>query len=656
VLNLVTQVLALLAAAIAVVLLLVQARRLRHARAEADDCRAALYEMEVAYDQAPLGMTVLDRDLRYVRTNRLLAEQNGLPAEAHRGKSIHEVVPELAAAAGPVFREVMRTGVPLTGLEFEGTTAAHPFEKRAFRESVFPVRDRHGAVVGVAVSVEDITERKRLLAALHDSEERERLRASELESVMNATPAAVFIAHDPECQNVTANAEGLRLLRTPSGDNPSLSVPGRHPFEVYADGVPLAPDQLPLQVAARSGREVRDEELEVRFDNGERLDVLINAVPLRGHDGAVVGSAAAFVDITAQKTAAKELKRQARHKDEFLAVLAHELRNPLTAIQAGLELLKIHATGNSQLVHTRDIMQRQMAHVVRLIDDLLDVARISSGKLELQRETAGVREVVDAAIELCRGEIEHRRHRLQVVLPAEPLYVHADRVRLTEVICNLLHNAVKYTPDGGDIGLAVSAEAGDAVIRVADNGVGIAPSSMPQLFTMFAQAEDARAKRKGGLGSGWRWPAASSRCMAARSARTATARARAVPSPSGWRRWPPPQPRASTPPRRPRRARSCASWSWTTTPTPPSPWAPCSKPAATSCGWPSPAPARWKRWPSSTPISRYSTSACRTSAAMRWRAASAPVRWIASRSWWPCPDGAARPTASRANRPASTCT
>jgi CheY-like chemotaxis protein len=232
------------------------------------------------------------------------------------------------------------------------------------------------------------------------------------------------------------------------------------------------------------------------------LHVLINAVPLRAPDGTVIGSVAAFVDMTAQKSAAQELQLQARHKDEFLAVLAHELRNPLAAIQAGLELLQIHGAGNPPLVRTRDIMQRQMAHMVRLIDDLLDVARISSGKLELQPETACMRGIVDAAVELCRGEIEHRRHRLRVVLPPEPLYVHADRVRLSEVICNLLHNAAKYTPDGGEIGLTVALEQGEVVVRVSDNGVGIAPENLAQVFTMFAQAEDARAKRKGGLGVG----------------------------------------------------------------------------------------------------------------------------------------------------------
>lgn len=479
-----------------------QSRRLREARAETAATRAQLQEMEIAYDQAPIGMTVLDRDLRYVRTNHMLAEQNGLPAAAHIGKHIRDVVPDVADMAEPIFRDVMRSGVPLIGVEFEGATAAHPSETRAYRESVYPVRDRHGLIVGVSVAIEDVTETRRLLAALHQSEQRERMRATELQSVMDATPAAIFIAHDRACLNVTTNAETMRLLRLPADQSPSLSFPGPHSYAAYADGVALAPEELPLQLAASSGREERGRELELHINGGDVMHVLVNAVPLRDHTGQAIGSVAAFVDITAQKNASEELKRQARHKDEFLAVLAHELRNPLAAIQAGLELLKIEAVGSTRLARTHQIMQRQMAHVVRLIDDLLDVARISSGKLELAPETASVREIVDAAIELSRGEIERGGHRFHAELPPEPLFLHVDRVRLTEVVSNLLHNAAKYTPAGGAIALEVLREQDEAVIRVTDNGVGIAPDNMPQVFTMFAQAEDARAQRRGGLGVG----------------------------------------------------------------------------------------------------------------------------------------------------------
>jgi PAS domain S-box-containing protein len=497
-----TQAIPALAVVAALVFVLALTRRFRQVLAEAGACRAALLEMTVAYDQAPLGLAVLDRQLRYVRINKMLASINGLSVEEHIGKTIHEVVPEVAALAAPVFLEVLRTGVAVPSIEFTAATRGQPAGVRTFRKSIHPVFDRQGSIVGISVAVDDITEQKRLLDALHASELRERMRAAELESVMDATPAAVFIAHDPTCLNVTANAETARLLRLSPHQSVSLSVPGPRTFEVCVDGVALAVEDLPLQIAATSGREVRGKELEIRFSNGDLLHILMHAIPLRGQDGEVIGAAAAFVDITAQKSAAQELKREARHKDEFLAVLAHELRSPLAAIQAGLELQKIGTGDTARLARAREIMQRQMAHVVRLIDDLLDVARISAGKLELKTETVCVREIVDAAIELCRADIERNGHHFRVVLPPEPLFVRADRVRLTEVICNLLHNAAKYTPGGGDIELAVVSSDGQVLFRVADNGLGISPESLPEVFTMFAQAEGGRAQRKGGLGVG----------------------------------------------------------------------------------------------------------------------------------------------------------
>jgi signal transduction histidine kinase/ActR/RegA family two-component response regulator len=300
---------------------------------------------------------------------------------------------------------------------------------------------------------------------------------------------------------VTANSRAARLLRLQPGENPTLAS-GEGRFQVCDDGAVLSPAQLPLHRAAATGIEIWGKELSVRFVNGELLHVVMNAVPLRDERGEIFGSVAAFVDITARKAAAEALQREARHKDEFLAVLAHELRNPLATIQSGLELMKTAEAVRPAFAGTRATMERQMAHVIRLIDDLLDVARISSGKLELRTEPAPVQEIVDAAIELSRRELDAHGHRFRLRLPRESLYADADRVRLTEVISNLLHNAAKYTPAGGDVELAVERDGGQVAIRVADNGVGIAAGALPGLFTMFAQVDGARSRRKGGLGVG----------------------------------------------------------------------------------------------------------------------------------------------------------
>jgi PAS domain S-box-containing protein len=496
-------VLLLLAGIGLLVLVAVQSYRLHRLRAVAAAWRSAMLDIDMVYEQAPLGLAVLDRELRYVRVNKLLAEINGVTNEEHVGKTIHEIVPDISKEAGGPFREVLRTGQPVHGLVFEGTTRARPSEWRTWRESVHPLRDARGAIIGISVAVEDITEQKRLADALGASELRERRRAAELETVMDATPAAVFIAHDRECRNVTANAEATRVLQLRPGENPSLSAPGRRPFEIVADGVPLPPDQLPLQQAAAAGAEVWGRELAIRFPDGRGpLHVLMNAVPLRDERGEVFGAVAAFVDITAQKMAAESLKLEAHHKDEFLAVLAHELRNPLATIQSGLELMKTGAGASSGFAATRATMERQMRHVVRLIDDLLDVARIGSGKLELRTEPVAVQEIVEAAIELSRSEMEGNGHLFRCDLPPDALYVEADRVRMIEVIGNLLHNAAKYTPAGGEIALAVGAELDKVQVRVTDNGVGIAPEALSGIFAMFSQAEGSRSQRKGGLGVG----------------------------------------------------------------------------------------------------------------------------------------------------------
>jgi PAS domain S-box-containing protein len=486
-----------------VLLVAIQTYRLHRLRAVTVAWRSAMLDMDMVYEQAPLGLAVLDRNLRYVRVNKLLAEYNGATSEEHLGKTIREIVPGIACDTDWPLREVLGSGKPLHGLEFEGTTRARPSERRSWRQSVHPLRNASGETIGVSVAVEDITEQKRLADALLASELREGRRATELETVMDATPAAVFIAHDRECRHVTANAEATRVLQLRPGESGSLSLPGKRPFEVVDDDAPLPPDQLPLQKAAATGAEVWGRELSIRFPDGrEPLHVLMNAAPLRDERGQVFGAVAAFVDITAQKKASESLKLEAQHKDEFLAVLAHELRNPLATIQSGLELMKTGAGAASGFAATRATMERQMRHMIRLIDELFDVARIGSGKLDLRTEPACVQEIVEAAVELSRGEIESARHRFRCDMPAEPLYAHADRVRMTEVISNLLHNAAKYTPPCGQVELCVGCEHDRVCVRVSDNGVGIAPDLLSGIFTMFSQVEISRAQRKGGLGVG----------------------------------------------------------------------------------------------------------------------------------------------------------
>ena len=283
-------------AAVIAILLGWQQQRLADARRDSLDTHRAILTLEAAFAHVPVGLAVLDLDLRYVRINRLLAEINGLPVEDHIGKSIHDAVPEIAPAAELRIRQVMTAGAPILGSVFEGATPAQPHVRRIWRESIYPVVDHNGAMLGVTVVVEEITEQQRLAGALQDSQRREQRRTSELEGLMKAAPAALFVASDRECRRIKANPAAERLLRLRRGENPTADVPGHRAFAVYAGGTLLALDQLPLQRAAATGEEVRDETLTVRFADDERLHVVINALPLRDEAGEVVGAVAGFVE------------------------------------------------------------------------------------------------------------------------------------------------------------------------------------------------------------------------------------------------------------------------------------------------------------------------------------------------------------------------
>jgi PAS domain S-box-containing protein len=284
-----------LAAAVAI-LLGRQQQRLADAERDGRDLRRAALTLEAAFDHVPAGLALLDRDLRYVRVNRLLADINGLPVEDHIGKPIHDVVPDIAPSAEVRLRQVMATGRSIVGTEFEGATPAQPHVRRVWRESLHPVYDRDDTLLGVAVVVEEITEQRRLAGALQDSQRREQRRTSELEGLMQAVPAALFVAGDRECRRIKANPAAERLLRLHAGDCPRPDIRGGRAFAVYAGGTLLGLDELPLHRAAASGEEVRGEALTIRFSDDERMHVVINAVPVRDAAGEVVGAVAAFVE------------------------------------------------------------------------------------------------------------------------------------------------------------------------------------------------------------------------------------------------------------------------------------------------------------------------------------------------------------------------
>jgi PAS domain S-box-containing protein len=197
-----------------------------------------------------------------------------------------------------------------------------------------------------------------------------------------------------------------------------------------------------------------------------------------------------------------QLQQSDRRKDEFLATLAHELRNPLAPLRNMLELIKGEDVGSELLGQARDTMERQLGQMVRLVDDLLDVSRITRDKLELRKEDVQLASVVHQAVEAARPLAESAGHELTVVLPPKPIAVHADPVRLAQVFGNLLTNACKYTEPGGRIRLTVERQRGDVVVTVEDNGIGIPPEKLAGIFEIFSQVQSALERSQGGLGIG----------------------------------------------------------------------------------------------------------------------------------------------------------
>jgi PAS domain S-box-containing protein len=219
-------------------------------------------------------------------------------------------------------------------------------------------------------------------------------------------------------------------------------------------------------------------------------------------EGRPVATRGIFRDITERKRMEEELIQVARRKDEFLAMLAHELRNPLAPIRNALQIVRLAKHDSPAFAEARDMMERQVQNLVRLIDDLMDVSRISRGKIELKKERMDLGTILKSAIEISRAQIEAARHELTVTLPPNAIWVQADQTRLAQVVANLLNNAAKYTEPGGRIWLNAERDGVKAVIRVRDTGIGIPSEMLPHIFDIYVQVSTSLDRSQGGLGLG----------------------------------------------------------------------------------------------------------------------------------------------------------
>ena len=366
--------------------------------------------------------------------------------------------------------------------------------------------DEAGGLRGFSKITRDLTVKKqaeenarRLLqeqAARHAAEQGARqLQASEgrLRLFVQHAPAAVAM-FDREMRYLLFSRRWLTDYHLGDQD-----LTGRSHYDVFPD----MPDHWKevYRLALAGDVETCAEDHFVRGDGREEW-LQWEVHPWRDDRGEI-GGIIIFSEVITERRQAQEALRQAnRLKDEFLAMLAHELRNPLAPISNALHIMKQPGADAAIRAQVRDMAERQVRHMARLLDDLLDVSRISRGKITLRPETVDVAAVASRTVEAQRPLAEERRHELTVSLPPEPVWMVADPTRLEQVLSNLLNNSVKYTDPGGHIRLTVQRSPGEVVIRVLDDGIGISPDMLPRVFDVFVQAERRLDRSQGGVGIG----------------------------------------------------------------------------------------------------------------------------------------------------------
>ncbi|MFY9986485.1 MAG: ATP-binding protein [Chthoniobacterales bacterium] len=319
--------------------------------------------------------------------------------------------------------------------------------------------------------------------------------------LLDKLPAAAYTC-DPEGLITYYNQPALRLWgRAPNLRDGVDRFCGS--FRLHtSDGQPISHDNCWTALALRGDRDYTGCEIIVQRPDGERLNVLAYASPIHDKSGKLIGAVNVLFDITEQKRAEEALKETDRARNEFLAVLSHELRNPLAAIPFAIELLRPVVRDCAESKSALEVIDRQTQQIARLVDDLVDLARLSVNKLELNREQVDLTEILRSIGEATQPVVEAAGQTLKATLPAEPVFVYGDTIRLKQVISNILQNAIKYNSPHGQIWMTLSSRDQEAVVAVRDTGIGISATALDRIFEMFAQAKSGVNRPFTGLGVG----------------------------------------------------------------------------------------------------------------------------------------------------------
>ena len=357
-----------------------------------------------------------------------------------------------------------------------------------------PIHDASGNVVGVSAIARDITQ---LVLARHEVVERE----ERIRLLLDSTAEAIY-GVDLTGVCTFCNAACARLL---GYDSPSALIGKQmHPLILHTrrDGTPYPPELSPIYEAMRRREPAHDDSEVFWRSDGTAFPAEYWSHPIN-RNGEILGAVVTFIDITERRQAEEEIQEGVRRREQFLAMLSHELRNPLSAILSATRIMAAApGWGNEACQEAGGVVERQANHMARLLDDLLDVSRITHGRIVLRPELLDLRETAQSAIEALRPLMAEHDTQLTVDFGDEPLPVKGDRARLHQIQANLLSNASKYTPRGGHVRFELRKKGNDAVIRVADDGRGIEPELLPRIFDLFVQGEQSIARREGGLGIG----------------------------------------------------------------------------------------------------------------------------------------------------------
>ncbi|HEY7164857.1 MAG TPA: PAS domain S-box protein [Candidatus Binatia bacterium] len=457
------------------------------------EARAADAKFRAFFEQGALFAGIMSVDGTILEPNRLSWESCGYTREQIVGKPFWEgpwcaASPALAERFKAAFKQAA------TGETFRGEIAylVADGSERIADVTIQPIRDEQGQVLFLALTGTDITDRKQAEA---DRENFVALIENSTDFIgicdMNGIPFFV-------------NRAGLDLVGLESMEQ-ARATPVRE-FFFPEDQSRLLDEFFPSVLKEGHG------ETEVRFRHfktGEARWMAYKVLMLRDGAGQPFGFATVSQDITERKRLADDLQSLAAHlseadrrKDEFLAMLAHELRNPLAPISNAVHLLRM-GDGDMETLHlASEMLERQVGQITRLVDDLLDISRITRGKIELRKEGVELAPVINQAVEANRALYTSMNHELTVKLPPQSVCLNGDRARLAQIVGNLLNNACKFTDAGGHIWLTAELEDEQAVIRVRDSGIGIAAEDLPRLFDMFTQVDTSLERSRDGLGIG----------------------------------------------------------------------------------------------------------------------------------------------------------